>query len=74
MQVYRGFGLGSSYVGAMNFDCLLRYSEYDANDRNFPDVPTRLLGNIYQVPIEMISFAARAWTQVLPSVIICLFF
>lgn len=51
LQVYRSFGLGSSYADVMRFDCLLRYSEYEANDRNFPDFPSRLQGNIYQVPM-----------------------
>lgn len=51
LQVYRSFGLGSSYAHVMRFDCMLRYSEYEANDRNFPDFPSYLLGNIYQVDI-----------------------
>lgn len=50
LQVYRSFGLGSVYADVMRFDCLLRYSEYEANGRNFPDVPAYLLGDIYQVP------------------------
>lgn len=49
LQIYRGFGLGSSYADVMRFDCLLQYSEYEADDRSFPDVPSRLLEDIYQV-------------------------
>lgn len=51
-QVYRGFGLGSSYAKVMKFGCLLLYSEYGAVDRDFPDVPPRLLEDIYQVQME----------------------
>lgn len=49
MQIYRSLGLGSSYADVMRFDCLLRYSEYEAAGRDFPDVPSRLLEDIYQV-------------------------
>lgn len=49
MQIYRAFGLGSSYADVLRFDCLLRYSEYEAEDRGFPEVPSRLLEDIYQV-------------------------
>ena len=48
-QVYRSFGLGSSYAKVMRFGCLLKYSEYRAVDRDFPDVPPHLLEDIYQV-------------------------
>lgn len=48
-QVYRSFGLGSSYAQVMKFGCLLQYGEYGAVDRDFPDVPPRLLEDIYQV-------------------------
>lgn len=48
-KVYRGFGLGSSYAKVMKFGCLLLYSEYGAVDRDFPDVPPRLLEDIYQM-------------------------
>lgn len=84
LQVYRSFGLGSSYADVMRFDCLLQYSEYEANDRNFPDFPSRLQGNIYQVPMcpfscsskcdfdEMIE--GRASSQFLSSMITWLVF
>ncbi|CAG5928457.1 unnamed protein product, partial [Menidia menidia] len=42
------FGLGSSYAKVMRFGCLLQYSEYVAAGRDFPDVPPRLLEDIYQ--------------------------
>lgn len=48
-KVYRRFGLGSSYAKVMKFSCLLRYSEYGAVDRDFPDIPPRLLEDIYQM-------------------------
>lgn len=48
-KVYRSFGLGSSYAKVMKFGCLLQYSEYGAVDRDFPDVPPRLLEDIYQM-------------------------
>lgn len=60
LQVYRSFGLGSSYADVMRFDCLLRYSEYEAADRNFPDFPSSLLGNIYQVPTCRVI---RVWAE-----------
>lgn len=47
--VYRSFGLGSSYAQVMKFGCLLQYGEYGAVDRDFPDVPPRLLEDIYQM-------------------------
>lgn len=59
LQVYQSFGLGSSYADVMRFDCLLRYSEYEANGRNFPDFPSLLLGNIYQVPVCTFSRSSR---------------
>ncbi|KAM9840293.1 uncharacterized protein ACBR49_015695 [Aulostomus maculatus] len=48
-QVYRSFGLGSSYSKVMNFSVLLQYSEFGAVDRDFPDVPPHLLGDLYQM-------------------------
>lgn len=48
-KVYRTFGLGSSYSKVMKFGCLLKYSEYRAVDRDFPNVPPRLLEDIYQL-------------------------
>lgn len=48
-KIYRSFGLGSSYAKVMKFGCLLQYSEYPAVDRDFPDVPPRLLEDIYQM-------------------------
>lgn len=36
----------------MKFSCLLRYSEYEAGDRDFPDVPSRLLEDIFQVQTD----------------------
>lgn len=83
MQVYQSFGLGSSYADVMRFDCLLRYSEYEVSGRDFPDVPSYLLGNIYQVPMSTVGWSSkrefddmsegRASSQVLSSMIICLF-
>lgn len=52
LQIYRSFGLGSSYATVMKFGCLLQYSEYGAVDRDFPDVPAHLLEDIYQVQIH----------------------
>lgn len=51
-QIYRSFGLGSSYAKVMKFGCLLQYSEYGAVERDFPDVPHRLLKDIYQVQMN----------------------
>ncbi|TNM94728.1 hypothetical protein fugu_017487 [Takifugu bimaculatus] len=47
--IYRTFGLSSSYADVLRFDCLLQYSEYEAEGRSFPDVPSRLLEDIYQM-------------------------
>lgn len=47
--IYRSFGLGSSFSKVMRFGCLLTYSEYGAADRDFPDVPSRLLEDLYQM-------------------------
>eukprot|EP00064_Thunnus_orientalis_P019427 superscaffoldBa00004860_g19545 len=49
LEVYRSFGLGSSYTKVMRFGCLLQYGEYGAVDRDFPDVPPHLLEDIYQM-------------------------
>uniref|UniRef100_A0A3Q0RKV2 Selenoprotein L n=1 Tax=Amphilophus citrinellus TaxID=61819 RepID=A0A3Q0RKV2_AMPCI len=38
-KVYRSFGLGSSYIKVMKFDCLLQYSNYVAANIDFPDFP-----------------------------------
>lgn len=51
-QIYKSFGLGSSCAKVMKFSCLLQYSEYGAVDRDFPDVPSRLLEDIYQVQMD----------------------
>ncbi|XP_040925362.1 selenoprotein L isoform X2 [Betta splendens] len=48
-QIYRTLGLSSSFTKVMKFSCLLQYSEYGAVDRDFPDVPSRLLEDIYQL-------------------------
>lgn len=48
-QVYRSFGLGSSYAKVMKFGCLLQYSDYVVANIDFPDFPHRLLEDIYQV-------------------------
>uniref|UniRef100_A0A8C5DSB2 Uncharacterized protein n=3 Tax=Gouania willdenowi TaxID=441366 RepID=A0A8C5DSB2_GOUWI len=48
-QLYKTLGLGSSYSKVMGFDCLLRYSEYGVLNRGYPDVPPRLMEDIYQM-------------------------
>lgn len=48
-KIYRSFGLGSSYTKVMRFGCLLTYSEFGAVDRDLPDVPPRLLEDLYQM-------------------------
>lgn len=48
-KIYRSFGLGSSYAKVMKFRCLLQYSEYGAVGIDFPDVPPRLMEDIYQM-------------------------
>uniref|UniRef100_A0A3P9I8B4 Selenoprotein L n=1 Tax=Oryzias latipes TaxID=8090 RepID=A0A3P9I8B4_ORYLA len=48
-KVYRSFGLGSSYSKVLKFDCLLKYSEYPTSNRDFPDIPPRLLEDLYQM-------------------------
>ncbi|XP_030577583.1 selenoprotein L [Archocentrus centrarchus] len=48
-KVYRSFGLGSSYIKVMKFDCLLQYSNYVAANIDFPDFPHRLLEDLYQL-------------------------
>lgn len=47
--IYRAFGLGSSYAKVLKFSFLLQAAEYQTTGRGFPDVPHRLLGNIYQM-------------------------
>ena len=49
LQIYKSFGLGSSYAKVMKFGLLLEYSEYPAGNRDFPDIPSHLLEDIYQV-------------------------
>lgn len=48
-KIYRSFGLGSSYAKVSKFRCLLQYSEYGAVGIDFPDVPPRLMEDIYQM-------------------------
>ncbi len=57
LQVYRSFGLGSFYSKVMNFNCLLRYSEYGAVGRDLPDFPGRLVEDIYQVRLHNTAHA-----------------
>ncbi|CAL8317671.1 unnamed protein product [Merluccius merluccius] len=47
--IYRAFGLGSSYAKVLKFSFLLQAAEYKSAGREFPDVPHRLLGDIYQM-------------------------
>lgn len=49
LQIYKSFGLGSSYAKVMKFGLLLQYSEYPAGNRDFPDIPPHLLEDFYQV-------------------------
>lgn len=48
-KIYRSFGLISSCAKVMNFDSMLRYSEYQAADRSFPEFPMHMLEDIYQM-------------------------
>lgn len=48
-QIYKAFGLGSSYSNVMNFDSLLQYAEYVVLGQEFPDIPPRFLEDFYQV-------------------------
>ncbi|KAF6735924.1 hypothetical protein FQA47_002491 [Oryzias melastigma] len=48
-KIYRSFGLGSSYSKVLKFDCLLKFSEYPRSSRDFPDIPSRLLEDLYQM-------------------------
>uniref|UniRef100_A0AAV2K7T2 Selenoprotein L n=1 Tax=Knipowitschia caucasica TaxID=637954 RepID=A0AAV2K7T2_KNICA len=48
-SIYRSFGLVSSYSKVMRFGCLLSYSEFGAVDRDFPEIPPRLLEDLYQM-------------------------
>lgn len=48
-QIYRAFGLGSSYAKVLKFGFLLQAAKYQIAGRGFPDFPYHLLGNIYQV-------------------------
>lgn len=47
--IYGSFGLVSSYSQVMRFNCLLSYSEFGAVDREFPDMPPRLLEDLFQM-------------------------
>lgn len=48
-KIYQSFGLISSYSQVMRFGCLMTYSEFEAEDREFPDMPPRLLEDLYQM-------------------------
>ncbi|MED6294476.1 hypothetical protein CHARACLAT_021413 [Characodon lateralis] len=48
-KVYRSLGLGSSFSKVLKFGCLMQFSEYSIANRDFPDVPHRLLEDIYQL-------------------------
>uniref|UniRef100_A0A672FJN3 Uncharacterized protein n=2 Tax=Salarias fasciatus TaxID=181472 RepID=A0A672FJN3_SALFA len=48
-KLYRTFGLGSSYAKVIQFDLMLRYSEFPVANRDFPDIAPRLLEDIYQM-------------------------
>lgn len=48
-QVYKAFGLGSSYAKVMKFDCMLQYSGFVACQRAFPDVPPKFIEDVYQL-------------------------
>lgn len=48
-MIYKSFGLGSSFSKVMRFGCLLTYSEFGAVNKNFPEVPARLLEDLYQM-------------------------
>lgn len=48
-QIYKTFGLGSSYAKVMKFGTMLQYSEFVVQHRSFPDVPPQFLGDIYQM-------------------------
>lgn len=66
-QIYKNFGLGSSYSSVMKFDCLLTYSEYGAAGRDLPDISAHLEEDIFQVPRRcwlksaLFSTADRNW-------------
>lgn len=66
-KIYRSFGLGSSYSKVMKFGCLLQYSEYGAVDRDFPDVPPRLLEDLYQMGGDFLIDEAGKVILCLPS-------
>ncbi|KAG7509425.1 hypothetical protein JOB18_043614 [Solea senegalensis] len=48
-KVFRKFGLVSSYAKVMKFDFLLHYSEYKTVGIDFPDIPTHLQEDLYQM-------------------------
>lgn len=48
-KTYRSFGLSSTYAKVLRFRCLLQYSEYGVLGIDFPDVPPRLMEDIYQM-------------------------
>ncbi|MEQ2216145.1 hypothetical protein XENOCAPTIV_011323, partial [Xenoophorus captivus] len=58
--VYRSLGLGSSFSKVLKFGCLMQFSEYSIANRDFPDVPHRLLEDIYQVPRQSCKNEDRA--------------
>ena len=57
-QIYRAFGLGSSYAKVLKFDFLLKMAECKVAGRELPDVPHSLLGDIWQV---------RRWNRTPPQ-------
>ncbi|KAJ8009059.1 hypothetical protein DPEC_G00084910 [Dallia pectoralis] len=48
-NIYRGFGLGSSYSKVMSFQSLIKYAEYIVLGQEFPDIPPRFLEDLYQL-------------------------
>uniref|UniRef100_A0AAY5KNJ6 Selenoprotein L n=1 Tax=Esox lucius TaxID=8010 RepID=A0AAY5KNJ6_ESOLU len=48
-NVYKAFGLGSSYTKVMSFRSLLKYAEYIVLGQEFPDIPPRFLEDLYQL-------------------------
>ena len=49
LQIYKAFGLGSSYAKVMKFNNMLQYSEYIVLQRAFPQVPPQFIDDLYQV-------------------------
>lgn len=48
-KIYQAFGLGSSYAKVLKFSSLLQCGEYQVAKRSFPDIPYRLLEDLYQM-------------------------